>query len=63
MALHVEEPCRGKGLGKTLARRLVRDYLKDHGDVSRGVADVFVCQAQPVAMVQGADGFLFPEAE
>lgn len=32
MTLHVEEPYRGKGLAKTLARRLMRDHLKDYGD-------------------------------
>ena len=58
MTLHVEEPYRGKGLAKTLARRLMRDHLKDFGDDGWGAADVFVSNMKSQAVCKSLGGKL-----
>lgn len=58
MTLHVEEPYRGKGLAKTLARRLMRDHLKDYGDDGWGAADVFVSNMKSQAVCKSLGGKL-----
>lgn len=58
MTLHVEEPYRGKGLAKTLARRLMRDHLKDYGDDGWGAADVFVSNMKSQAVCKSLGGTL-----
>ncbi|KAK1834704.1 hypothetical protein QBC39DRAFT_395675 [Podospora conica] len=58
VTLHVEEPYRGKGLAKAVARRLMRDHLKDYGDDGWGAADVFVFNTKSQAVCKSLGGKL-----